>query len=1293
MKMMHSDFAKLDRFDGNNYKRWKDKMMFLLTALKIAYVVNPDTTPIPPPTSDEDPLVTGERRKRNEDEVLCRGHILNSLSDQLYDLVSPLESPREIWRTLEARHQTSEHGTDKFLISKFDEFVMSENTSIISQLHSLLLIVSKLKNLKIELPETFIVGVIISRLPSSWKGYRKKLLHSTETYNLEEIEKHIRIEEESRSRDGKSKFSGSNVNNVEKRGVFAGKKRKSDESNSKKDKVCFHCGKKGHFKRDCRFLKRIKKHDTNQVNHVDEIDEIIAMVTNLKIDMVTEVHMATATKSVDWWYDSGATVHVCHERRLFKDYKEIEGQEVIMGNNVPAKVLGKGSVELNFTSGKKVLLVNVVHVPEIRKNLVSASLLCKRGVKAVIESDKMILSLNGVFVGKGYVSDGMYKLSLNKSGDFAYVVDVDSNLWHARLGHIGKTSLKFMAKNGFISCKSFDDQKCEVCIQSKMSKKPFPRVERNTELLELLHSDICELNGVLTRGGNRYFITFIDDCSRYTHVYLLKHKDEAFDKFKAFKALVENQLGRKIKALRSDRGGEYFSSEFSSFCEENGIIHQTSAPYTPQQNGLAERKNRTLVDMVNAMLLNSRLPLNLWGEALLTACHVHNRVPSKRTKRSPYEIWKGRIPNLSYLRVWGCLAFYRVPDPKRVKLGERALKSVLVGYADNSKAYRLLDSDSNVIVESRDVEFIENKFIFNSTKQENPESSQEALSRKKRKDVETSLEPRRSKRSRREKRLDPEFMFFLVEGSRTTVLSKMPIICNVENDPKTYTEAMTSRDASFWKEAINEEMDSLLFNNTWVIVDLPPGSKSIGNKWVFKRKYNVDGSIQTFKARLVAKGFKQKEGVDYFDTYAPVARIASIRVLLALASINKLYVHQMDVKTAFLNGDLEEEVYMDQPEGFVLPGNEKKVCRLVKSLYGLKQAPKQWHEKFDNVILSNGFVHNDADKCIYSKFTDEYGVIICLYVDDMLIVGTNMKGIDETKKYLTSSFKMKDLNEVDMILGIKVRKNSGGYSLSQTHYVDKIVSKFSDLNFKESNSPYDTSVKLEENSGRAIDQLKYASAIGSLMYAMHCTRPDIAFAVCKLSRYTSNPGASHWKAIGRIFGYLKRTKDFGLHYEGYPAVLEGYSDASWITSVSDNKSTSGYVFTLGGSAVSWSSKKQTCITHSTMESEFVALAAAGKEAEWLRNLLLDIELWPQPMPAISLYCDSEATMSSALNRSYNGRSRHISLRHSYIRQLVEDGVITITYVKSCKNIADPLTKGLSRDMVQSTSRGMGLKPI
>ncbi|GJT69722.1 zinc finger, CCHC-type containing protein [Tanacetum coccineum] len=450
-----------------------------------------------------------------------------------------------------------------------------------------------------------------------------------------------------------------------------------------------------------------------------------------------------------------------------------------------------------------------------------------------------------------------------------------------------------------------------------------------------------------------------------------------------------------------------------------------------------------------------------------------------------------------------------------------------------------------------------------------------------------------------------------VEGSRDQVGSQYSYCYSIEEDPRTYNEAMQSRDFAFWKEAIDDEIGSIMENNTWVLSDLTPGCKPLGCKWIFKRKMKVDGTIDKFKARLVIQGFRQKERIDYFDTYAPVARITTIILLLALAAIHNLVIHQMDVKTAFLNGDLDEEVYMKQPEGFVMPGNEHKVCKLVKSLYGLKQAPKQWHKKFDEVVLSSGFLLNQSDKCVYSKFSSSCeGVIICLYVDDMLIFGT-------------------DRNQVD----------------------------------------------------KPVDRLEYSRAIVCLMYAMTSTRPDIAYAVGRLSRFTSNPSRQHWQAITRVFKYLKGTMNYGLSYMGYPSVLEGYSDASWINHVEDSSSTSGWVFLLGGGAISWASKKQTCITGSTMESEFVALAAAGKEAEWLRNLIHEIPIWPKPIAPISIRCDSAPTMAKAYSQIYNGKSRHLGVRHSMIRELIMNGVISIEFVRSQKNLADHLTKGLARDLV------------
>ena len=403
----------------------------------------------------------------------------------------------------------------------------------------------------------------------------------------------------------------------------------------------------------------------------------------------------------------------------------------------------------------------------------------------------------------------------------------------------------------------------------------------------------------------------------------------------------------------------------------------------------------------------------------------------------------------------------------------------------------------------------------------------------------------------------------------------------------------------------------------------------------------ADGAIDKYKARLVVKGYKQREGLDYFDTYSPVTRITFIRMLIAIAAVYKLEIHQMDVKTAFLNGDLEEEIYLEQLEGFIVPGKEQKVCRLIKSLHGLKQAPKQWHAKFDEVMLSNSFKINECDKCVYVKQTQNCFAILCLYVDDMLITGSDSETVEKIKCLLSSKFEMKDMEVADVILGVKIHKTSGGLALSQSHYIETILGKCKNLDIVPVKTPIDVNLHLSKNTGENKAQNEYASILGSLMYVMNCTRLDIACAVSKLSRFTVRPNENHWKAMKLLLGYLKHTQDYALHYTEYPAVLEGYCDANWITGTKDTKSASGYVFTLGGATVSWKSSKQTCIARSTMESEFIALDKAGEEAEWLRNFLEDIPNWPKPVPAVGIHCDSQAAIGRTMNVMYNGKSRHI----------------------------------------------------
>nr|GEU30028.1 zinc finger, CCHC-type [Tanacetum cinerariifolium] len=669
------------------------------------------------------------------------------------------------------------------------------------------------------------------------------------------------------------------------------------DPNKKYKVTCWKCRKLRHLKKDCKSGKAGNKANGSGTNG-----------------------------SVDGFTNSlkGATVHVCKDRCWFSLN---EGSILHMKNESTALVHGRSYVDFKFSSRKIVLLINVLHVPNIKKNLVSSSVLNNCDYKQVIESNKFVLYKHGVFIGFGYLSNQMFRLNIvnnNIASAFMSTYKLnDSILWHARLGHVHFKRMQDKSKDGLILAFDMDTEKCE-----------------------------------------------------------------------------------------------------------------------------------------------------------------------------------------------------------------RGIECIFVGYVENSKSFRfhVIDPNDlvsiNSIIESKDAIFDENRFssvprpslmILNRTKDIGgslvPEEVTEEVVQQ------HELKLRKSKRNRTTKDFRPEFQLYLIKGTGDEVSDQHSYCFNIEDDPKTFDEAMKSQDVAFWKKAINDEMDSIMGKNTWVLANLPPYCKPLGY---------------------------------YFDTYASVAHISTIRLLITMSSIHNLIIHHMDVKTTLLNGDLDEEV-------------------------------------------------------------------------------------DLTKEFLSSRFSMKDMQEADVILGIRIKHESNGIVISQSYYIEKVLKKSSYFDYTPVSTPMDTSEKLMPNNGQAISQLDYSRMIGFLMYAMTCTRPDIAFAMGKLSMYTCNPGAQHWQAIQRVLKYLKKTMDYRLTYTGYPLVLEDYTNVSWISNTEDNSSTSGWVFLLGG--------------------------AAGKETEWLKNFLLEISLWSKPIAPISICCDSAAILEEAYNQMYNRKSRHLGVWHSMIHKLIMNGVISIEFVR------------------------------
>ena len=516
-----------------------------------------------------------------------------------------------------------------------------------------------------------------------------------------------------------------------------------------------------------------------------------------------------------------------------------------------------------------------------------------------------------------------------------------------------------------------------------------------------------------------------------------------------------------------------------------------------------------------------------------------------------------------------------------------------------------------------------------------------------------------------------------------------------KREPRSVTEAMSSNESEKWSEAMEREMKSIESNNVWELVELPEGKKPIGCKWVYKVKTGADGEVERYKARLVAKGFSQQYGLDYDQTFSPVARFESLRLLLALAVQNGLTVHQMDVTTAFLNGTLKEEVYMDQPEGYVEKGKEKLVCRLNHSLYGLKQAPRCWNSVLDQKLKENGFVQTASNPCIYKAVSGD-DFIIGIYVDDILLAGKSKERMIEVKSVLSNMFEVKDLGELNYFLGVKVVQNhkDGTIWIGQPTFTESLLNKFQMHQCKSLTTPTDTGTKLVNGTedSEYVDKSEYQSLVGSLLYLSMRTRPDITYAVSVTARFCSNPTTQHMTAVKRILRYLRGTTHHGLLYKrSRSKELIGYSDADWGGDRNDCKSTSGYLFQLGGTAITWQSKKQTCVALSTAEAEYIALAGAAQEAVWLKHLYQEIADTPEKPVLINE--DNQAAIAISRNPQYHGRVKHIDIKYHFIREQVHNGNIELEYCRTSEMIADMLTKGLGRVQLQKLRELAGVKEL
>jgi hypothetical protein len=715
--------------------------------------------------------------------------------------------------------------------------------------------------------------------------------------------------------------------------------------------------------------------------------------------------------------------------------------------------------------------------------------------------------------------------------------------------------------------------------------------------------------------------------------------------------------------------------------------------------------NRTLNERARSMRLHAGLPKAFWADAINTAAYLINRSPSvPLDMKLPEEEWTRKKVNLSHLRIFGCVSYVHIDSENRDKLDAKARKCYFIGYGSNYFGYRFWDEENRKVIRTNDVTFNETMFYKDrsSVKSEGAERQGDMSREIELEEISTNVPAENSETVGVDS--NTESVTPVPEIRRSARIPKpltrySPslhyLLLTDSGEPEHFSEAMQVKDSVKWELAMQDEIKSLQKNKTWVLTELPKGKKALLNKWVYRVKDESDGS-QRYKARLVVKGFMQKEGIDYTEIFSPVVKLTTIRTILGIVASENLHLEQLDVKTAFLHGDLEEEIFMVQPEGFKSKGKEDLVCKLQKSLYGLKQAPRQWYKKFDTFMCNCGFRKTELDHCCYYKnFGDSY-IILLLYVDDMLIAGSSMHEIKVLKQKLSKEFEMKDLGPANQILGMRISRNreKRTLNLSQEKYIQKVLERFRVEDAKTRSTPLESHFKLSKKQSPKTDEerekmakVPYASAVGSLMYAMVCTRPDIAHAVGVVSRYMANPGPEHWEAVKWILRYLKGTSGMSLCFSGRSANLQGFVDSDLGGDMDGRKSTSGYVFTLGNTAISWMSRLQKCVAISTTEAEYIAISEATKEMVWLKNFLKEIG---KEQDKSVLFSDSQSALCLAKNPVFHSRTKHIELRYHYIREKINDGTLSLEKIPGAKNPADMLTKAVIGDKLRLCMTLVGL---
>lgn len=870
------------------------------------------------------------------------------------------------------------------------------------------------------------------------------------------------------------------------------------------------------------------------------------------------------------------------------------------------------------------------------------------------------------------------------------------------------------------------------------SSHPESTSNRSTTVGYRVHLDLAGPINKTSHSGYKYYLVSKDEASEYCFISFLADKTDVWAEVAKLFAKFEAESGYQVKSIQTDNGSEFINKKLELLCLREGVHHTRVAPYTPQQNAIVEREIGSIGRMARTILLSSKLPQKLWDEAVNTACYIRNRLPTKTSDLTPYERFIGRKPIIDNIVEFGTQVHILRNWAHQAKFDPRTEPGFVVGYTSRRNTYRVYIPNQERITESSDLYFrkhnnspqiektqcgckcdkietvnvqvpssvpkvsgmraiyepethgLRRSYVLDDLREEmstpeppilkehvpNIESPRAAEL------VDFSLRPLPPVPSEENVNQHPLKRLFFESQPRdqpdsnpTALMTQAGNWENDDNMPKSYFEALTGANKEEWRQGIEDELRAHEKNNTWSIITRPSDANLLSSKWVFTVKRNESGKITRYKARLVARGFDQQMGRDFFETYSPVAKIESIRTLIAIAASLNQEILQFDITTAFLNGKIEEDVYLEAPTGVKIRNDQ--CLKLNKALYGLKQAPRAWSSEFNRVMTEIGFKASRIDPCVY-KHTKEV-IYVAIYVDDGIVIGDELSKCKSVLHGLNQNFQVKEI-ELGTFIGFRINKVSSGITLDQKQYVLNLLrrQKFDNCYPVSSPMPETKSLFMGDKDERKVDPTRYKALIGALLYCATTTRPDILFPTIFLSRFNSDPKTRHLKAGQRILKYLKGTTDRCLYYPSgnQKLSIEAFTDSDFGGDISDRKSTSGGIIFVNSSAVIFYSRKQTITAQSTCEAEFIAANTITRELSWLTNFLQELEIRHQKP---SLYIDNLPASSAIKNNEIRRGLKHIDIDLFYIREKFQNNAFDLKTVGSISQRADFLTKALPGD--------------